>query len=77
MLNELDEETEITPHIKMSKDFEVYEPIKVQPPYSILPWDDNVKQTYDLYYKVENLKNNYIKNYKNYIKNNIPLLLYF
>ena len=53
VLNELDEETEILPHIKMSKDFEIYEPVTLQPIFSILPWDENTKPTYDIYFKVK------------------------
>ena len=52
VLNELDEETEVLPHIKTSKDFEVYEPIVMHPLFQILPWDDNVKPTYELSFKV-------------------------
>ena len=51
VLNELDEETEVLPHIKTSKDFEVYEPIVMHPLFQILPWDDNVKPTYELSFK--------------------------
>ena len=52
VLNELDEETEVLPHIKTSKDFEVYEPIVMHPLFQILPWDDNVKPEYGLSFKV-------------------------
>ena len=50
VLNEEDEEAEILPHIKMSKDFEIYEPITMHPLFSILPWDDNVKPSYDIFF---------------------------
>ena len=53
VLNEEDEEMEIIPHVKMSKDFEVYDPIKLTPPISVMPWDDNIKPTYDLFFKVK------------------------
>ena len=52
VLNELDEETEILPHIKMSKDFEIYEPVTLQPLFTILPWDENTKPSYDVFFKV-------------------------
>ena len=52
VLNEEDEELEILPHVKMSKDFEIYEPIVLRPPIQILPWDDNVKPTYNVAFKV-------------------------
>jgi len=53
VLNELDEETEILPHIKMSKDFEIYEPVTLQPLFTILPWDENTKPNYDVFFKAE------------------------
>ena len=52
MLNDQDEETEILPHIKMSKDFEIFEPIIMHPLFSILPWDENKKQSYDVFFEV-------------------------
>jgi len=47
------EETEILPHIKMSKDFEVFEPIIMHPLFSILPWDENKKTSYDLFFEAK------------------------
>ena len=52
VLNDQDEETEILPHIKMSKDFEIFEPIIMHPLFSILPWDENKKQSYDVFFEV-------------------------
>ena len=67
VLNELDEETEVLPHIKTSKDFEVYEPIVMHPLFQILPWDDNVKPTYELAFKVNIVYLFYISHF--YINN--------
>ena len=51
--NELDEETEILPHIKAAKDFEIYEPVTLQPFFTILPWDENTKPNYEVFFKVK------------------------
>ena len=53
VLNELDEETEILPHIKAAKDFEIYEPVTLQPFFTILPWDENTKPNYEVFFKVK------------------------
>ena len=52
VLTDDDEEIEIVPHVKGSTDFEVYESVVIKPRETILPWDQNVKTSYDLKYQV-------------------------
>jgi len=52
VLTDDDEEIEIIPHVKASVDFEVYESVVVNPREVIMPWDDNLKPTYNLFFSV-------------------------
>jgi len=52
VLTEDDEEIEVVPHVRGSLDFEVYESVVIKPRDVIMPWDENLKPTYNIYFSV-------------------------
>ena len=47
-----EDETELEPHVKVSTDFEIYEPLVMNPRKTILPWTPDMTVNYTLTYKV-------------------------
>ncbi len=69
VLTDDDEEIEIIPHVKASADFEVYESVVVKPREVVMPWDDNLKQTYDLFFSVSLLYLSWLYVHKDLVYN--------